>query len=333
MCIRDRYQRRVHGVNNKKIQNNQSITYFISQQTMYGSIFEFIKPFKPDGPAPAFKVISERGKWPTTKDCLDRVEEYLYPLPRYPILDAEKLNKIYSMIDLTSLNTTDAPQQLTEWLNKYLSEELKPAAICVYPNFTSQVKQQLKGTKITTASVAGGFPTSQTFLDVKILESTMAKKQGAQEVDISINRGLWNEKQDDLVFDEIIKIKQALGAEITLKVILEICELKDLAAVYKLSYLSLLAGADFIKTSTGKGKSGAELNAFAVMCLAMKDFYNDFQEKRGIKAAGGIQTPRDAWKYLRVYEAVFGVATPKYFRIGASSLADQLLYEYKLKKK
>lgn len=78
---------------------------------MYGSIFEFIKPFRPDGPVPAFKVISERGKWPTNKECLDRIEEYTYPIPKYPILDADKLKKIYQMIDLTSLNTTDSPEK------------------------------------------------------------------------------------------------------------------------------------------------------------------------------------------------------------------------------
>lgn len=107
---------------------------------MYGSIFEFIKPFKPDGPIPAFKVIAERGRWPTNQECLGRIEEYIYPIPRYPILDADKLKKIYSMIDLTSLNTTDSPQQLTSWVDKYLREELQPAAFCVYPNFTQQVK-------------------------------------------------------------------------------------------------------------------------------------------------------------------------------------------------
>jgi len=144
-----------------------------------------------------------------------------------------------------------------------------------------------------------------------------------------ISRGLWIDGLEDQVVDEIRQQKQICGESVHLKVILEICELKTLTDIYKLSYKSLEAGADFIKTSTGKGSHGSTLEGFAVMLLALSEFQKKNNENnRGIKAAGGIQDVETALKYLELADKFLNKATPENFRIGASKLAGEIFSKY-----
>jgi deoxyribose-phosphate aldolase len=247
---------------------------------------------------------------------------------------SEKVLKfLYSCIDLTSLNTNDGKENIWKFVEKVnefdgASEMNNVAAICVYPNFVSVVKDALTADTVKIASVAAGFPASQTFIEVKIAEVALAVADGADEVDIVLNIGDFIENNYDELTQEIEEIKLTCR-ETTLKVILETGLLGDFRDIKKASILAMYSGADFIKTSTGKVYPGATPEAFYVICETLKTYYQLHKKKIGVKVSGGIQTVEDALIYYTIVKEVLGQEwlNPSLFRIGASRLADNLLKE------
>jgi deoxyribose-phosphate aldolase len=242
----------------------------------------------------------------------------------------EVYKRLYSCIDLTSLNATDTREDIWKFTEKVnerdgASDVANVAAICVYPNFIETVKEALTA-DVKIASVAGGFPSSQTFTEVKIAETALAVASGADEIDIVLNLGFFLDENYEELSEEIDEIKHACR-EAKLKVILETGALKSAKNIMKASLLSLYSGADFIKTSTGKGYEGATLEAAYVMCTAIREYTAKTGRKVGFKASGGISTTADAVKYYTIVKEVLGeeYLNNEYFRIGASRLADNLL--------
>ncbi|GAB6119415.1 deoxyribose-phosphate aldolase [Dysgonomonas termitidis] len=242
----------------------------------------------------------------------------------------EVYKRLYSCIDLTSLNATDTREDIWKFTEKVngqdgASDLANVAAICVYPNFIETVKEALTA-DVKIASVAGGFPSSQTFTEVKIAETALAVASGADEIDIVLNLGFFMDENYEELSEEIDEIKHACR-EAKLKVILETGALKSARNIMKASLLALYSGADFIKTSTGKGYEGASLEAAYVMCTAIREYTAKTGRKVGFKASGGISTTADAVKYYTIVKEVLGeeYLNNEYFRIGASRLADNLL--------
>ncbi|MCU0460459.1 MAG: deoxyribose-phosphate aldolase [Bacteroidales bacterium] len=242
------------------------------------------------------------------------------------------LMEILNVIDLTSLNTTDYKIniiRLTGTVNSFqgrFSNIPNIAAICVYPNFVPVVKEKLTAKNVKIAAVAGSFPTSQTFRSIKIAECKMAVDAGADEIDIVIPIGAFLGKDYAFVAEEIQEIKEAIG-ERQLKVIVESGLLGDYEQIFRASMVSMDAGADFIKTSTGKANVSATPEAAFVMCRAISDFYSETGIRVGFKAAGGIVTSGDALSYYHIVAQCLGDEwlSNKYFRIGASRLANNIL--------
>ena len=245
---------------------------------------------------------------------------------------AETLKQIFSLIDLTSLNTEDNCNNISDMCNKVNNFKAKypdmpnVAALCIYPSMVKCVKENLSEANINIAAVGAGFPSSQTFLEVKIAEVKQAVAMGANEIDIVISVGELLKGNYEFVFDEIKQIKEAIGDK-HLKVILESGALISHENIWKASILAIEAGADFIKTSTGKQQPAATLDAVYVMTKVIKDYYNRTGKKIGIKPAGGISLPEDALSYYAIVKENLGEGwtNNKYFRIGASRLANNLL--------
>lgn len=241
---------------------------------------------------------------------------------------------IHGLIDLTTLMGADTETRvanLTEQVNRYEGEdETVPnvAAICVYPNFVSTVRETLTDPNVRVACVSGAFPSSQSFIEVKIAETALAVAAGADEVDIVLNLGKFLEGEYEEASSEISEQKDACRSA-HLKVILETGALKSNEEIRKASILSLYSGADFIKTSTGKEYPGATLEAAYTMCQVLKEYNEKHGQKKGIKFSGGIRTVEDALKYYCIVEAVLGSEwlKPELCRIGASSLVDALQAE------
>jgi len=237
-----------------------------------------------------------------------------------------------SCIDLTTLNSTDNHIQGEKFaLNVSRFQDEFPglpnvAAICVYPTLVESVKKNLKAPGIKLASVCAGFPSSQTFLDIKVMEIKMAIAKGATEIDIVLNLGDFLSGDDAAVIQEISVLKRACG-EVHLKVILETGALKSPKKIWQASLLAMQAGADFIKTSTGKLEPAATPEAAWVMCTSIKNYYEKTNKKVGFKAAGGIVEPTDALIYIAIVKEVLGDEwlNNNLFRIGASRLANNLL--------
>lgn len=200
------------------------------------------------------------------------------------------------------------------------------AAICVYSNFAEIVRSNLEVSGVDIAVVAGGFPSSQTFTEVKVADAALAVAGGANEVDIVMNLGYYLDNNYAELSDEIIEIKHAIR-DAKLKVILETGALKSAEDIKRASILSLYSEADFIKTSTGKIYPGASLEAAWVMCQCIKEYYEKTGRKVGFKAAGGIRTTEEAVQYYAIVKEVLGDEwlNQDLFRIGASSLANSLL--------
>ncbi len=244
------------------------------------------------------------------------------------------LKEIYTCLDLTTLKCTDNAESvlaLTEKVNSL--EETHPdiknvAAICVYPNFAGIVSQSLEVDGVEVACVSGGFPSSQTFPEVKIAETALALKEGATEIDIVLSVGKFLSGDYEGVCDEIQELKDLCGDK-SLKVILETGALKSAENIKKAAILSMYSGADFIKTSTGKETPGATPEAAYIMCKAIKEYYAKSGRKVGFKAAGGINSVEDALLYYNIVEDVLGKEwlNSKLFRIGTSRLANMLLDE------
>lgn len=248
---------------------------------------------------------------------------------------AENLEFCVSCMDYTTLKVTDTENSVKSFvadllrkLNKGNLQEV--AAVCVYPNFAGIVREGLKNTKIQTAVVAGGFPASQTFMDLKLSECKMAIAAGAQEVDVVISVGDVLEKNFEKIYRELLAIRKACEG-VRLKVILETGELKDIENIFYASLVSIYAGADFIKTSTGKVPVNATPEAVYVMCEAIKQYYARTGKKIGLKVAGGVSKVSNALRYLTIVNHILGREwlTSGYFRIGTSQLLDDVLKEIK----
>lgn len=239
---------------------------------------------------------------------------------------------LFNTIDLTTLKATDSQTSVarfTENVNNFEDEfgDLpNVAAICVYPNFAPVVRAVLEVDEVRIACVSGVFPSSQSFEEVKIAETSLAVANGADEIDIVLNLGYFLDEDYESVVDEITEQKEACR-DAHLKVILETGALKTAANIKKASILSMYSGADFIKTSTGKEYPGASLEAAYVMALCIREYYEKTGTRVGFKAAGGVSTVEDAVKYYTVIKEVLGDEwlDNRYFRIGASRLANTLL--------
>ncbi len=247
---------------------------------------------------------------------------------------ASILREVFSYLDLTSLNTSDSEPSIrsfaerTSRLSYSFSDISNVAALCVYPNFAKVAHEGLGNSGVRLAVVAASFPTAQTFTEVKILETSMAVRMGADEIDVVIPVGTFLDGSLDTVIDELKEIREAAGDK-TLKVILETGLLKDERNIYRASIIAMESGADFIKTSTGKSAVSATPEAAWVMCRAIRDYYNETGIMIGFKPAGGIVTPDDAIVYYSIVRKMLGTRwlKPDYFRIGASRLANNILSE------
>jgi deoxyribose-phosphate aldolase len=246
----------------------------------------------------------------------------------------EALKLILRMIDLTTLEGQDTPGKVRQLCQKamHLHDALPGlphvAAVCVYPTMVRVAKQALEGTGIHVASVATAFPSGQSSLEVKLDDTRTAVEAGADEIDMVISRGAFLAGNYRYVFDEIRAIREACG-EAHLKVILETGELGTLDRVRRASVLAMHAGADFIKTSTGKIQPAATMQVTLVMLQAIRDYFHETGRMVGMKPAGGISSAKLAVHYLVMLRETLGNAwmTPEWFRFGASSLANDVLMQ------
>lgn len=260
-------------------------------------------------------------------------------------LESKEINKYLklavSLIDLTTLEGSDTKDKVVNMCKKAvkpLDEKDFPycAAVCVYPNLIKYAKKTIKGSKVKLASVATAFPSGQFPLKLKLADVKYCIEEGAAEIDMVISRGEFLSGNYDYVFEEIRKVKKVClktkkKKPAHLKVILETGELGTSENIWKASIIAILAGADFIKTSTGKISVSATLPTVYIMCKAIKLYYEKTGIKIGIKAAGGIKTAKDALEYILLVKEILGEEwlSPSLFRIGASSLLNDLLKEYK----
>jgi deoxyribose-phosphate aldolase len=246
----------------------------------------------------------------------------------------EALKLILSMIDLTTLEGQDTPGKVQQLCQKAIHlHDAMPglphvAAVCVYPTMVAVARETLGDIDINVASVATAFPSGQAPLSVKLDDTRMAVADGANEIDMVISRGEFLSGNYGMVFDEILAVKEACG-EAHLKVILETGELGTLDQVRRASELAMHAGADFIKTSTGKIQPAATMQVTLVMLQAIRDYYYETGRMVGMKPAGGISTAKLAVHYLVMLRETLGSAwmTPEWFRFGASSLANDVLMQ------
>lgn len=239
---------------------------------------------------------------------------------------------LFSAIDLTTLSTEDSQESVTAFtrrVNDFDNDypQIKNvASICVYSNFAEVVSSNLEVTGVDVTVVAGGFPSSQTFTAVKVADVALAVAGGANEVDVVMNLGYFRDGNFEELCDELIELKHT-AKDAIYKVILETGALKTAKAIRDASILAMWSEADFIKTSTGKIYPGASLEAAYVMCQCIKEYHEQTGRKVGFKAAGGIRTSEEALQYYAVVKEVLGEEwlNPTLFRIGASSLANNLL--------
>lgn len=234
-------------------------------------------------------------------------------------------------IDLTTLEGRDTPGRVRSLCAKAAAPAFdapRVAAVCVYPNLVGVAKAALAGTGVKVASVATAFPSGLSSLDVKLRDTEAALASGADEIDMVIDRGAFLAGDEARVFTEIVAVK-ALCGSIHLKVILESGELGSYDAIRRASDIALEAGADVIKTSTGKIGTNATLPTALVMAEALRDFHRRTGERRGLKVAGGVRTTKIALAYLVLIDETLGTAwlDPDFFRIGASALLDDLLLQ------
>ncbi len=244
----------------------------------------------------------------------------------------QALKMILSMMDLTTLEGKDSEGKVRQLCQKAkqphpaMPDLPSVAAVCVYPNLVRVAKDSLKGTNIHVASVATAFPSGLAPLSVRIEDTKFAVSEGADEIDMVISRGAFLQGEYNKVYDEVAAIKEACG-DAHLKVILETGELLTYENVRLASDIAMHAGADFIKTSTGKISPAATQPVTLVMLEAIRDFYYDTDKMIGMKPAGGIRTAKQAIQYLVLVKETLGAAwlNPDYFRFGASSLANDVL--------
>lgn len=283
------------------------------------------------------------------------MRSYRYTLPFVPTIDQIKiearaiqfttrsiknsakrtaLDLIVRMIDLTTLEGMDTPAKVSALCQKArypLIGHTVPsvAAVCLYPTMVATAKQALRGSGIQVASVATAFPSGQSFVDLRLQEVREAIAAGADEVDVVISRGTFLQGEYGTIYDEVVAFKEACG-KAHLKVILETGELGSYDQVRKASQIAIDAGADFIKTSTGKVKVNATMPVTLVMLEAIRDHYLKTGRKVGMKPAGGIRTAKEAWHYLVMVKETLGDEwlTPELFRFGASTLLNDVLMQW-----
>lgn len=247
--------------------------------------------------------------------------------------NADVYKKIFNSIDLTTLKTTDSQQSVAKFTERVNSFEEdygdlpSVAAICVYPNFVPIVRTTLDVSSVGVAAVAGAFPTSQSFIEVKVAEIGLAVEAGADEIDVVLNVGDFFDGDYESVCDDLDEMKHSCRSA-RMKVILETGALKTARNIRDVSILALYSGADFLKTSTGKEYPGASLDACYVMCQCIREYYEKTGRAVGFKAAGGISTTEEVLKYYTIVKTVLGekwADSNELFRIGASRLANALL--------
>ena len=266
------------------------------------------------------------------------IEDRISRITARSIKKESKMQGLYmalNMIDLTTLEGADTDEKVKQLCFKahHLHDDIPglptTAAVCVYPNFVKLAVNELKGTGVKVASVATAFPSGQSSAEIKLLDVKMAVDGGADEVDMVISRGKFHSGEYNFVFDEIAMIKEACGKNVRLKVILETGEIGTLDKVRQASDIAMYAGADFIKTSTGKIKPAATLPVTLVMLEAIRDYYYKTGIMIGMKPAGGISNSKLALHYLLMVKETLGGKwlTNEYFRFGASSLANDVLLQ------
>ena len=247
---------------------------------------------------------------------------------------ATAIDLAISMVDLTTLEGADTPGRVSSLCTKAMRPDPRDtsvphvAAVCVYPDLVAHARRVLGDAPVAVASVATAFPSGRASLNVKLLDVAEAVQAGAQEIDMVIDRGAFLSGRWGQVFDEVVAVKSACGAA-HLKVILETGELVTYDNIQRASWIAMLAGADFIKTSTGKVTVNATLSSALVMLESVRDFAEETGQLVGVKVAGGIRITKDALKYLVVVNETAGAKwlSPEYFRFGASSLLNDLLMQ------
>lgn len=256
-------------------------------------------------------------------------------VPENDNMDVKKF--LFGSIELTTLKTTDSDTSVlafTERVNNFDNEypDLPHVAtICVYPCFAKTVSESLEVDGVEIACVSGSFPSSQARIEVKVAETALAVADGATEIDIVLPVGKFLSGDYEGVCDDIAEMKAACGESVPMKVILETGALKTASNIKKASILSMYAGADYIKTSTGKMEPAATPEAAYVMCQAIKEYYDETGIQIGFKPAGGINSVMDAIIYYTIVKEVLGEKwlTNKWLRLGTSRLANMLLSELK----
>lgn len=261
------------------------------------------------------------------KKELDKISEKLPELRTQ-----EVYTRIFNCIDLTTLNTIDSQesvsafvQRVNDFDNEY-PQYPNVAAICVFSNFAGTVRSVLEVTGVRIAVVAGGFPSGQTFTEVKVADTALAVSEGADEIDVVMNLGLLRDGNYEELCDELIEVKHA-AKEAQMKVIIESGALREPEQIRNASILAMYSDADFIKTSTGKVYEGATPEAAYVMCRCIREYYENTGRKVGFKAAGGVRSADEALLYYAIVKEVLGDEwlNNSLFRIGASSLANNIL--------
>lgn len=233
------------------------------------------------------------------------------------------MSKFIRFTDVTKLEQCDTEASITKWIEQTLTQTERPAAVCLYPSLIESAALALGDSGVAVASVAGAFPSGQTYMEVKLLEVAMAIENGADEIDLVIDLGAILEGRFDLAQAEVQAIAQEIDHDALLKVILETAVLKDEKVIHQASMAAMMGGADFIKTSTGKSaEGGATPQAARVMCRAIKEYYAQTGRKVGFKAAGGIKTDQQAELYYNIVSEELGAEwlTPALLRFGRSSI-------------
>jgi deoxyribose-phosphate aldolase len=246
---------------------------------------------------------------------------------------AEVWTACLGAIDLTSLGVGDSDRSVGGFAGRAARFAIDfphlppPASVCVWPSMVDVAGLALGSSRIAITSVAGGFPSSQTFIEVKMLEAAMAVESGADEVDVVIAVGEMLDGEVDRMGGTLAALRAELGPGTVLKVIIESGALRSPQTIRDASLVAMMAGADFVKTSTGKIEPAATPGAAVVMCGAIRDYHARTGRRVGFKAAGGVRTPADAALYYTIVEETLGAEwlTPSLFRIGASALANNLL--------
>jgi deoxyribose-phosphate aldolase len=267
---------------------------------------------------------------PVDEAGLERRSAVLATRAVAPAAELRALDLAVSMVDLTTLEGNDTPGRVRALCAqaRYPGPQVPPvAAVCIYPDLAAVAAEALRGSPVGIAAVATAFPSGRASLPVKLADTQVALDGGATEIDMVIDRGAWLTGRYGQVHDEIVAVRELVAGRAHLKVILETGELPGYDDVRRAAWLALLAGADVVKTSTGKTSPAATLPVVQVLLQAVRDWHRHTGERRGVKAAGGIRTARDAIRHLVAVHEVAGPEwlTPALFRFGASSLLDDLL--------